>query len=1532
MKRRSQQGLLSIRFVHGIPLARRLLRIVALTVAVSGSIVLLIGAILFALAQTTFFNRWLAAIIPVVLRDQLNAEVHIQNVQLNIFRGVQLDSVVVVAEADTVASIPRINLRYTPEALIFRTIAITTLRLEEPQIKLVRRRDSSWNIEHLLKQSTSSPSEPPSLLLYIRSFELVNARVAISDELTTPDTSGRFNPLHADIDSVQLRGTILAHFRQRHYTFAVDAFSCYDRRSQWTLVRLRGAIEADSDAVHIPLVTVALPASNIALRNAWVHWRDSTFSYRGQIRLDQLSPMDARHLLPEDIRLGCPMSLAADVEGTSQTVHIRTAKLEAGSTQLHGELTLHHLSGTEQLTWEALLYRSQLRWDDLRSLLAWLELPSVTALNSCSIDQLSARGTADTIQSKFRIQLPAGKAELAVSLGLNSPTSYYITGRLQNFDLSQVAGELPRTALMGTLSLEGRGTTPETIEARFNAQLDSSTVASVPLATTTIHAQIVNGILVLDTLTVTFPAWNGGDVPRCSASGQIAIAPLGDINGTVVCDHLPLDRLAQRHTLPQLFSAHINLRSTGHSLDSLRAEVHAQIDELVFQDRALFPFRLDAKFDFDGAGRRLLTLQTPHLQALVHGHYTLRGLVHTLREHLTLSDTLIAQLIAIARGSQTRMLTIPASTINDTLDAAIALHIRSLAFLSPLLAPLALELSGTLTGSIAANGTRSTIVLDTVAIERLIISTGEGFYLASMPLRGRLFLSYHTRDSTAQLEVARMSVAVDSVLRVGSLRIVRPAIEWQWDGNLLHIRTDTMWIENTLPAFIDATIASEGGTAYRLRIHGLRAGFSDNFSWRTAQPIELMLADGRYTIETTILHHEQGTATLTASGSVDRNGLDNVRLTLRGFDLSHLTAIPTLQNLELIQQLAGFADSVMLAVEGSWEQPRFSIYGTMHSIAYHDVIIGDYDLTFSYNGTNLWGTTTISSPLLDGERQTVLDVRIEMIPLLFSLTPFDISFRERSPLKIFAYANQIPLAVIEPFFPAITQIHGTATAELTIGGTLPDRIGFSGAARYDNCEFLAPATNIRYRSRGRLTLDNNILHLDTIELYNDPADLLSGEALIRGAVHFRGFQPDTLDIHISVPGDRGFLVMSNATAAVNNTMYGRLVISTEENNRLRQLHLVGTVAQPRLTGFLRVEEADITFPPTTAVTVQTSSFTYRRTGEGYFITDAVVMPFPEDTAIGDLPPRTGTATSPLRLSITPGFTDRLIMSVDVTIRRQMRIKMDFSSVEQLVAFVEQENRSEYLRFIREGNRRTELRGTLIVDPSSTYKFYSTFAAGGRLRFTTGAIDNPEVDLRAVYDGERLIGADNRRERYRVILFISGTKRQPHVRMTYEINGEEAPGMHGDSVRIMTNALLLVLFGRTQEELTGGSSGNVATSALDQSVNAARSAAVSAFLTNALQGGVIKNVNIDFGSSDVTGLSQARIMLTGQLFGANVTVGGSVADLAQNSQITLDLSVGNALGIEWLRNLIAQFQAIANPGQSLSRQQKQWEFRVGWRLP
>lgn len=1536
MKRRFLYGLLSARFADGLPRMRRLLRAVALTAVASGSLVVLVGIALFALAQTETFNRWLAKALQATLRDQLQAELSIGSIRVRIFEGVELDSVALVTEGDTLFSSPHIELRYIPEALIFRTLAIEELRIESPRIHVVRRTDGTWNFEHILRPSASPTGEPPPLLVYIRSFEIHNGTISTDDLRGTNGVSSsrsqlplRFDPLHARLVDVRLRATILARLRQREYTLTLDELSMRDSRSGFAISQVSGIITVDTTSLRARSLSFALAASNITITEGTLATGDTTLPYCVRLILAPLHPRDAYHILPPELALGSTIDLDATIEGSLDSMRVILTHATTGLTHLHGYLRFDNFRSHGPLVWSAELRSSKVRWSDVRQLLRWLELPSIAALDDSRIDMLSVRGAGDSLSADIRAATSVGSADIHASLQVRQPIGYSVRGTFSGIDLAQLDSSLPRSALAGSLALEGDGIDPRTAHAQLELSLDTSTIAQLQLTNAYVRAQIERGKLSLDTLDLVLPHRAGEEQPHLHGHGTIALTGTNECELWLAGQHVPLRRMLNSNLAPEFLSATVALRSNGSTLDSLRLALDANVTELIFQDRAVFPFQLTAGLDFDATGRRVVLIRSPQITARIVGRYGLAALGRTVRSHIMLADTLIGWMLGFATGKPGASLPTIGSSA-DTVDATFSVHVQSLALLAPLFAPLGIEAEGILAGSISASGPHSSIAIDTLSLRRVIAADPNGLYIASMPLEATLEASFEDLDRSPRVATAQFHIAVDSVLRIGSLRIVRPAIEWRWDGSKLAITTDTAWIENTFPMQVSALIEPQPASSYTARCSRGLIGLSPTFRWSLARPLVATMDAGTLSVEG-LFQQQESTATLLVEGSVGSHG-PNCRVTLRSFDLSTLTAIPTLGNLELIGQLDGQLDSLVVYADGSWEHPSVVMNATIGELFYGQIALGQQEATLDYDGTTLRGSTSLLFKDIKREQHTALDIRLQHVPLEFSLIPYGLSLREHEHLAVFLQASQLPLTIIEPFLPAISQLRGSAESFVRIEGTLPDSIEFSGTARYTNAEFLVPATNIRYRSSGSLALHNNVLELDTLVLENDPADLIGGRAIASGRITFSGFQPDSLDISTYIPGDRGFLVMSSATAAVNSTMYGRLVISTDDDRLKRALRLYGTIAEPQLGGFLSIEDADITFPPTTTITAPTSAFRYQKTGEGYLVIDTITLVPREDTSIGDIPPRLAISPSAKRLSIAPGFTERLYTSVDVKLRRQIRVKMDFSSVEQLVAFVEQENRTEYLRFIRDGNRRTELRGTLVVDPSSTYKFYSTFTASGKLRFTTGALDNPEVDLQAVYAGERIIGSDNRRERYRVLLYITGTKRQPRVRMTYELNGETAPGMRGDTSRIMTNALLLLLFGRTQEELTGGSNGGVATSALDQSVNAARSAAVSAFLTNALQGGVIKNVNVDFGSSDVTSLSQARIMLTGQLFGANVTVGGSVADLAQNSQIMLDLSIGNALGIEWLRNLVAQFQATANPGQSLSRQQKQWEFRLGWRVP
>lgn len=140
-------------------------------------------------------------------------------------------------------------------------------------------------------------------------------------------------------------------------------------------------------------------------------------------------------------------------------------------------------------------------------------------------------------------------------------------------------------------------------------------------------------------------------------------------------------------------------------------------------------------------------------------------------------------------------------------------------------------------------------------------------------------------------------------MRIGNLRIIRPAIDWRWDGSQLAITSDTAWIENTLPIQFSALIIPQQGTGYTARVNTALIGLSPTFTWSLAKPLVATMDTGTLTVDA-LLRQEQSTATLNLEGNVTAEG-PRCRLALRTFDLGTLAAIPALGGILLIGSSTG---------------------------------------------------------------------------------------------------------------------------------------------------------------------------------------------------------------------------------------------------------------------------------------------------------------------------------------------------------------------------------------------------------------------------------------------------------------------------------------------------------------------------------------------------------------------------------------------------------------------------------------------------
>jgi hypothetical protein len=292
-----------------------------------------------------------------------------------------------------------------------------------------------------------------------------------------------------------------------------------------------------------------------------------------------------------------------------------------------------------------------------------------------------------------------------------------------------------------------------------------------------------------------------------------------------------------------------------------------------------------------------------------------------------------------------------------------------------------------------------------------------------------------------------------------------------------------------------------------------------------------------------------------------------------------------------------------------------------------------------------------------------------------------------------------------------------------------------------------------------------------------------------------------------------------------------------------------------------------------------------------------------------------------------GFADILAYDLNVFISGRFFLTMVLGSIEILIADLQLEDPKRPLGVGGSLGSGLILSGKMRVkEGTSSYKFWKPFDASGTLDFSAGGLFNPALNLKAAYRGTRFIPdaqGSPRREDYRVEIDIGGTKVRPTFNFRLFRNDRR---IEGDSAQIAADALMMIILGRTKDELFQAGQGN-----LVNEVGSSLSAVATSALTDMLSGvgGFVNNVQIDLGAD----LAQTRMQLSGQIFGdVSYRVSGNVADPAANNTFTLTVPLSVLGNADALRYFLLDVSRTINQTGNITRQQREWEIRFGARLP
>jgi hypothetical protein len=1521
--------------------------------------VLLLGiGSLIIISQTQAFRAWLKPWILNLANSNLQARIECDDIQIDLLKGLILTNVHMLTAGDTLANVRQIAVYYDIQPLLNNSITITSLVLDSPSIKLLRLKNGKWNTDYIALPSPPDtlPGKPFDWHIYVGSLEICNGTVQIKDSTNLSPMPGQMNfgNLHLDSVNMQLHAQVFPGIHR--FDASIKSLGFLERASGLQVQNLGLDINNENTGLTIKNLSLKTPRTNLNLA-ARLQGIDILGTLDGeqifsaplslQLQATPFNPDDLRFFLPY---IGFYGSYTVDIDagGSLNNLDLQTLEVHTKASSLSIKGRLKGLDHTERLSFDAkILNGSHIIYEEFRRLTPILGLPPLPFLGNVQFNKAHVKGMPS---DSLDIQLDANTGSGAVQGGLIlflKPDTLTYRGDLSfaGLNLGTITGSQDlQSNLNLRCVLDGKGTTLQELETEAMIEATASTLGEYSMHALQLKTGIhQGGDIRIDTLNLVLRPGSTDDdfemkessALRCS--GSIDLRPANP-RIMLEADMQALEPAALFKTkkLPTYLDGTLVYAGTGIHPDSAEGSLHMHIRRVMFNDRALRPLTLNVDVHRKNAEERTAVIESSLFRVKAEGIFRFEPLVNTI-DHMV-SSVIVGteRKIRSIRGDSLHILPLMPRMDSTNIHAKLSAVLRDFSPIN-LFLEQGINVSGEalLNARIDADPLQTTMTVDTVHITNGAINAKE-IDTESSPfsMRGRVITVKDTTNGRRILKGIRLQSSCQDMLHVNKLSIQKPLLRMRYEQDSI-----TMYFRGDMGELFSGAVRARGilnDTLCSFSADSVHVRYGP-MAWDAIQSLYARISPAGLRIDS-MSFRRNGAEIISARGHISSNRFDSVDLYLKGFPLKDIQIFPFMPDdiKDVLRTLKGRLSTVHITADGPFDNPSYSCNGIMDSIIYNDVLIGNQTLDLNHKDSVLTGEIYIINPRNPQKR--ALEIGIDQIPLNLALEKSGKFLRENDQIIVTARAQGLSMATLAPFIPGINKLQGLADAEIAIEGYAPDKVNYGGKAIFRDVSFILQATNIRYIASGTMKLRNATARLDSIRLRNDRADLPGGEAIITGQLNLRDvINIQSFDLNIV---SQQLLVLSDASEQTMPTMYGRFVIASGQKG---PMHFYGTFSKPFLRGDIQVLQASITMPPDQEqIAVTGTRYTYLSAQESAGIKKGIQDGAGGAAALADsllnlrkqqdkrerqdsVRKEQKDINDELRRKRS-GFHDLLDYDVNVYMPGKFRLKMLLGTFEEIRAFVQPVNRLAALRFQKFAFDAPRLFGDIQLLDGSEYKFLKVFQASGKLIFNTGQIDNPSLDLLAVYKGQTRY--DNEIENFRVIMKITGTKKLPVVVITWERNGIEAVG---DSAQIRSDALMKLIVGRTQQELFGRQ-GGIGTKGLGNEISNSLSAAASQLFSGLLEGtGLLTNATISL-QEGLADLSQARLNLSGQLFqDVAWRAAGTLGDLTGNYEFSVDVPLTILGDYEGLRNLLLQLTRASAPANAiLTRQQKEWEMKVSWR--
>lgn len=1449
------------------------------------------------------------------INGSLNATLNIDDFTLTSMKSIDLYGATLIVEGDTVVALPEVSAFFDLEAIINGTISINSLVAKDARINMLRDSLGAWNVSKIAKPSldTTAPSDTK---LFFKKLKLINADFRMFDPYAEAQDSPGFNTNNMHLEKLNFSGALSIRPAKKKLVATLNGLSFYESVMKRTLAPTDLTFLIDSNIINVSDLVyhsgetkLELEAEIIGL-DIFGGIEDGDLE-KSKVKLNakatEMNIPELMSLLNVPVQFRGTHDFVIKADGTMDKINLKELKLELDNSNLNVHGVISNALEGEKMYLDLKADDSYLTYSDAVKFLN-LKSNNLPDFKYANIKSLRMKGNPKHLD--FKLNLNSGLGDLVGDLVVDNDRDLDVKydGEIRSIDVSAMYPNTIKTNLNGVLHAHMRGVTSNSPFIDLTYDGGSNTIDKFKMTNLKIKMESENFKLVrLDTLYAEFGTstknYSTGKPERkyISGAGSLNISDKknASYNLDIVFNALNLKEMLESEKMPTYLSGKSSLNGKGLEINDITGEFKTEIDDIVFDDRAFFPFGFDLKVDKFSPKDRKIEFDSDFGSIIFEGDFNFEKTIASLQNQGNYMYNFIAmELNKLIPSDQEvvqklELLEVEKLGSFDDIDVNLKINVSDFSFLTAFMDSTNLRMNTDLNFHIFSKGDESSLFINNLTINDLYYnSKGQTITSRGLTAEGGLYMKLE--DSMAVFSDFNLKAKANEKITIGENTLNYPQINLGFDGEQFSFNGISDINDQLDIRFGGNTTLIPGGV--QLGFDTLDLSYQNEYNLSLSEPLKAKFVNGGFIIESMELTNPNTNEKIRLAGeyNADSEKFNNFSLNLSSLDLQTIKSIVPRESKQQFAQMNGMIDSLNIVINGTVSAPTMQLHLLTNDVKVNEQMVGDISADLDYKNKELKGNLLIDHYSDDLSMPNLVKGEINSLPIDLSFTSVEERFISNKQTDMEFAIDSLPLSIISPFVPSISYLKGIGKGKIKINGNLPDDLSFNGIFRFDNTSFSLDATNVGYNARGALILKDNTVFLEDVRLYNQQDDISNGKADITGYLKLTKMDIESFDLGIKT---KRFLVMNEETQKAKPDLYGRLIIATENDS----LRFHGSFKKPNLEGYVAIESADLKMPEEEDIQLVRSKFVYRRTG------DVITASYGREDSVKVKKVKQAE-------EVEENIMDLMNIDMNVEFRGRTLVEMQINQFLRTSVIVGTPINLRSIRYVkRPFAKDAKLYGRIVLKEGSKLSFFKTFDISGDINFPTGNISNPTLDLKAEYDG-----TSAEYKKYTVQIFVTGTKEEPNLRFEYEVGGESGTG---DREKKLSDIIGLLLTGRLPNDTQSGSGSG-------QDFNLQTSVASDILTRQVAQelGKLGLSAQIDFEDN----FENAKVKIGGDIVGgARWSFGGNVNDIS-GSRLEVEIPLDDFVNLteeDWL-NIILNFTYVNSP-ESVKTNENQihWEGKL-----